>query len=86
MSVSDPSATTSSSATYVLREDRRVKFDWTEDTLLITALVPRNTYFAVGFGRTMTDTDMIIWQNYGIDSPTTDLWSTGYSRPSTDSR
>lgn len=49
------------------------------------ATVPNNNYFAIGFGTSMRNTDMILWQAIGEKSVTTDLWSTGHGRPATDS-
>ncbi len=55
-----------------------------ETTASFTAIVPNNQYFAIGFGKTMTNCDMVLWQANGNASLVTDLWSTGRSTPGKD--
>jgi len=54
-------------------------------TVSFRTVMPDNDYFAIGFGSSMTNTDMILWQSNGANSKATDLWSTGHSTPTTDS-
>ena len=51
-----------------------------------TATVPDNNYFSIGFGPTMYNTDMILWQASGATSKVTDLWSTKHATPLTDNK
>lgn len=60
-----------------LSSENVVKFDVT---------VKANSYFAIGYGPSMFDTDMVMWTADGSNSKTTDLWSTSHARPSTDSQ
>ena len=53
-------------------------------TARFTATVPNNQYFSIGFGKTMTNCDMVLWQANGNSSLITDLWSTGRSTPARD--
>eukprot|EP00355_Strombidium_rassoulzadegani_P001374 CAMPEP_0168612962 /NCGR_PEP_ID=MMETSP0449_2-20121227/3195_1 /TAXON_ID=1082188 /ORGANISM="Strombidium rassoulzadegani, Strain ras09" /LENGTH=154 /DNA_ID=CAMNT_0008653559 /DNA_START=7 /DNA_END=471 /DNA_ORIENTATION=+ len=53
----------------------KLKFDVT---------VPENQYFAIAFGGGMINTDMVLFQATEL-GVVTDLWSTGYWTPSTDS-
>ena len=48
-------------------------------------IVKSNQYFSLGFGKTMTNCDMVVWQANGANSKVVDLWSTGHPTPSTDS-
>jgi hypothetical protein len=42
-----------------------VKPDYTNQTLKFEVSVPDNSWFAIGFGSTMANTDMIVWQASG---------------------
>ena len=42
--------------------------------------MPENTWFAIGFGVTMIDTDMILWQSHSDNPEITDLWATGFGK------
>ena len=48
--------------------------------------MPNNSYFAIGFGRGMYNTDMILWQANSANSITSDLWSTSESTPNLDKK
>ena len=52
--------------------------------LVLTALVKDNSWFAIGFGPTMKDTDMIGWHVRNGVGETVDYYSTGYSAPKVD--
>ena len=43
--------------------------------------MPINTYFAIGFGYSMIETDMIMWTVSESQSDVQDLWSTEFDRP-----
>lgn len=47
-------------------------------------VMPETSWFSIGFGASMEDTDMIAWFNKGGKGQTRDLWSGGYGRPATD--
>ena len=38
--------------------------DIESDEVVFETTMPENSFFAIGFGYTMLDTDMIIWQGY----------------------
>lgn len=48
--------------------------------------MPQGHYFSIGFGPTMTNCDMVIWQANGKDSRVQDLWSVGRDTPRIDTR
>ena len=54
----------------------QIRANQAEQMLMFNITVPNQNYFAIGFGLTMIDTDMILWQANGDNSLTTDLWST----------
>jgi hypothetical protein len=56
----------------------------TPDTIRFQVVVPNGQYFSIGFGKTMTNCDMVIWEANGMNSKALDLWSTGRSVPMTD--
>ena len=41
----------------------------------ITARLSNNTYLALGFGQSMADTSMILWQANGMNSAQNQLYS-----------
>jgi len=69
----------------------RGKYDfsiWMTDnaTIRMNVTVPNNHYFSVGFGKTMTNCDMVIWQANGLQSRAVDLYSKGRFTPDTDTK
>ena len=50
------------------------------------ANLPPNKYLGLGFGQDMINTDMILWQNYGASSLTSDLWSKFEDTPARDAQ
>lgn len=38
-----------------------VGYDLAEEVISFNVKVPENTYFAIGYGPSMKDTDMVIW-------------------------
>ena len=54
--------------------DTHIKFDVT---------IPSNSYLAVGFGKDMYNTDMIIYQALNGNNAALGTWSTGHSCPVT---
>ena len=80
-------AKTQSKPMSIVLQDSFLEYSWEPETKMVTfvATVPNNNYFAIGFGTSMRNTDMILWQAIGEKSVTTDLWSTSYGRPATDS-
>ena len=44
-------------------------------------IVPKNSYFGIGFGTSMTYTDMIAFKAYNDHGVADDLWSTGHTKP-----
>ncbi len=54
------------------------------ETINFIVNVPHNSYFAIGFGTSMTDTDMLAFRSSKDKSKVEDLWSTGHTKPMTD--
>lgn len=50
------------------------------------ATVPNNQYFGIGYGKTMTSTDMVAWQADKDLSKQLDMYSYGRYTPNTDSK
>ena len=47
--------------------------------------IPTGTYLAIGFGESMINTDVVLWQAPADnDATVSDLWSTTYSAPKLD--
>ena len=60
-----------------------MKWDTTNNELIITAKVPDKTWFAWGWGGSMTQTSMVLWEANGEDSSVTELYSEHEGHPST---
>ena len=82
-----PLAITSSYVFYKLANSYlTIMLNTTINQFTFIATVPNNNYFSIGFGPTMTNTDMILWQANGkIKSRTSDLWSFDLTTPMNDS-
>lgn len=52
-----------------------VSLDAPSQILKFTVNVPQNNYFSIGFGATMTNTDMITWTAKQASSTTVNMWS-----------
>lgn len=61
-----------------------VEYDSKKDSIVLEATLIEGTWFGVGFGNSMIDTDMIVWQANGKDSKAIDLWSDTYAQPQED--
>jgi len=59
-------------------------YDDLTQELVLKVQMPEDSYFAIGFGASMTNTDMIAWFHQKGRGFATDLWSTQWGRPSTD--
>lgn len=46
--------------------------------LVLIADIPNDSWFAIGFGTSMTNTDMIVWFAKQGQGAIRDLWSSGY--------
>ncbi|CDW73069.1 cytochrome b5-like heme steroid binding domain containing protein [Stylonychia lemnae] len=55
-----------------------------QTTVRFNAIVPNNQYFSIGFAKTMTNCDMIIWQAKQDQSTAIDLYSRGRYTPDID--
>jgi hypothetical protein len=53
-----------------------VGIDAPKQILKFNVTIPDQNYFAIGFGKSMTNTDMIVWQAQGSKSLCQDWWST----------
>ena len=51
-------------------------FDPVAQELVFKVEIPNNSYLGIGFGPTMTDTDMIVWEVYNGIGSVRDLYST----------
>ena len=69
-------------------QNSKLEYSWDPKTKKVRfqATVPNNSYFAIGFGKNMRNTDMILWQANSANSITSDLWSTGTVTPSIDKK
>ena len=62
-----------------------VSLNTTLNQFTFITTVPNNNWFSLGFGPTMTNTDMILWQaNGATGSRTSDMWSRSQSTPVND--
>jgi hypothetical protein len=59
-------------------------YDKNAEELVFKAVIPNNSWFAIGFGPTMTNTDMIAWFADDKIGETRDLWSTSHAAPKID--
>eukprot|EP00347_Sterkiella_histriomuscorum_P007376 403349177 len=55
-------------------------------TARFQATVPNNQYFSIGFGKTMTNCDMVLWQAQQASSKVQDMYSRGRYQPDIDSK
>lgn len=56
-------------------------FDVTSQELVFEVDQPDDSWFSIGFGNTMSNTDMISWSVNNGKGKARDLWSTNYSAP-----
>jgi len=61
-----------------------MSYDHVKDLVEFKATVKANMYFSVGFGTTMKDCDMVVFQGQGASGLVTDRWSVGYGVPMLD--
>ena len=61
--------------------DLKTCVDLDTQELVFTALVKDNSWFSIGFGPSMKDTDMIAWHVRNGVGETVDYYSTGYRAP-----
>ena len=61
-----------------------VSFDVPQSEILMKATIPIDSYFAIGFGATMDNTDMIVWRSKGTETFVDNLFSLDRSVPQTD--
>jgi hypothetical protein len=64
-------------------QDFKLTYNYDKSKLKFEAVVGAGKWFAVGFGKTMIDSDMIIFSTENQGS-VIDAWSTSYSAPSPD--
>jgi len=75
------------SGTYTLKTSNgglNYSYDSATNSVVYDVCVNANTYLSIGYGSSMTNTDMVYWGANGASSQVLDLWSTGHSTPSTD--
>ena len=58
--------------------------DEASNELVFLADIPNNSWLSIGFGTSMSNTDMIAWFAKDGRGAIRDLWSTGYGQPGTD--
>ena len=61
-----------------------MSYDHVKDLVQFKATVKKGMYFSVGFGKSMKDCDMVVFQGQGERGVVTDRWSTGYTVPMLD--
>jgi len=54
-----------------------IYYDPAAKTIVYNVNVVSGTYVAIGYGPSMTDTDMVFWNADGANSIQTDMYSTG---------
>jgi hypothetical protein len=59
-------------------------WDVEESELYMTVTVPTNTWFAIGFGSQMVDTDMIVWHADAEEPYSEDYKSFSKGKPTVD--
>ena len=59
-------------------------YDRDTQELVFKAVVPNNAWFSIGFGESMTNTDMIGWFVKDKAGSTVDYWSTSHAAPEED--
>jgi len=81
-----PLAVTASYVFYKLANSYlTISLNTTINQFTFIATVPNNNYFSIGFGPTMTNTDMILWQANGASgSRVSDMWAVSESTPMND--
>jgi hypothetical protein len=57
-----------------------------ENSIKISMICKCQGYVAIGFGSSMTNTDMVLGQMISGAAKLTDLWSTGHTKPVEDSQ
>ena len=57
--------------------------DLEQEEIVLETIMPRDTYFAIGFGYSMIETDMILWQSPPFVN-VSDLWATEFDEPEVD--
>lgn len=61
-----------------------MSYDPVKELVQFDVTIKANTYFAVGFGTSMVDCDMVLFQGQGAKGLVTDRWSVGYEAPRLD--
>ena len=59
-------------------------YDKAAKDLVFRTTVPNNSWFSIGFGNTMKNTDMISWFVDNETGRTVDYWSTTHKQPKED--
>ena len=61
-----------------------ITYDAASTGLKFDVTVPANMWWGISYADTMTNVDQVVFAGSGDAGTVTDLWSTGYSRPTTD--
>ena len=69
---------------YFMQLDFEPATDDHAERLRIIMKMPDNMWFGIGFGPSMTETDMIAWRANGDESVVEDFWSTTRDEPRLD--
>jgi hypothetical protein len=59
-------------------------YDSTNNVVIYNVVVMPGTYLAIGYGTSMTNTDMAFWGANGASSVMYDMYSTGHTKPAID--
>jgi len=62
----------------------KVHYDAASDRVVFDVTLQNNMWFAVGFGSSMVNTDIVAWSTYGVQSEQVDLYSRGNYFPGAD--
>lgn len=61
----------------------KITYNTTMNAIQYVTTVPKGSYFSVGYGNSMTRTDMVVWEANGASSVQIDVYSTNHNTPAT---
>lgn len=64
----------------------KLSISQSDGELNLKAVLPPDSYFSIGFGADMVNTDMLVWQATPGNPVATDMWSSSYSAPQEDAK
>lgn len=61
----------------------KITYNTTMNSIQYVTYVPKGSYFSVGYGNSMSRTDMVVWEANGASSVQIDVYSTNHNTPAT---